>query len=82
MFKVGGEAEEESALAKKSHTPSQIALANDELEVILANSSERDRQVIELRMQGLKFTEIAEQVGIHERTAREVIGKLAVAESV
>lgn len=78
---LAGEAEEESAYTRKSNTPSQIVMAKDELECMMANRSDRDRQVVELRMQGLKFVEIAEKLGIHERTAREVIGKLAVADS-
>ncbi len=78
---LAGEAEDESAFGRKSNTPSQIVMARDELESMMANSSDRDRQIVELRMQGLKFVEIAERVGIHERTARDVIGKLAVAES-
>jgi DNA-directed RNA polymerase specialized sigma24 family protein len=76
---VGTEAE--SAYVRKSNTPSQIVMAKDRLEAMLHERSDRDRQVVELRMQGLTFVEIGKELGIHERTAREVIDKLALNET-
>jgi RNA polymerase sigma-70 factor (ECF subfamily) len=73
--------EDESTYVRKSNTPSQIVMAKDRLEAMMREQSERDRQVVELRMQGLTFVEIGEKLGIHERTAREVIEKLALAET-
>lgn len=74
------EAEDETAYVRKSDTPSQIVMAKDRLEVMMRERSDRDRQVVDLRMQGLTFVEIGEKLGIHERTAREVIEKLALVE--
>ncbi len=73
--------EDESAYVRKSNTPSQIIMTKDRMESMLHQRSDRDRQVVELRMQGLTFIEIGKQLGIHERTAREVIEKLAFIET-
>lgn len=74
------ETEDETTYVRKSNTPSQIVIAKDRLEVMMRARSERDRQVVELRMQGLTYVEISAELGIHERTAREVIEKLAIVE--
>lgn len=74
------ETEDESTYVRKSNTPSQIVMAKDRLEVMMRDRSERDRQVVDLRMQGLTFVEIGAKLSIHERTAREVIEKLALVE--
>ncbi|MBI2481236.1 MAG: sigma-70 family RNA polymerase sigma factor [Planctomycetia bacterium] len=74
------DSEDESAYDRKSNTPSQIVMAKDRLEVMMRDRSDRDRQIVELRMQGLTFVEIGKQLNIHERTAREVIEKLALVE--
>lgn len=74
------EMEDETTYVRKSDTPSQIVMAKDRLEVMMRERSERDCQVVELRMAGLTFVEIATKLGIHERTAREVIEKLALVE--
>ena len=73
--------EDESTYVRKSDTPSQIVMAKDRFEVMMREYSDRDRQVVELRMLGLTFVEIAERLQIHERTAREVIEKLALIET-
>lgn len=73
--------EDESTYVRKSNTPSQIVMAKDRLEAMMRERSDRDRRVVELRMQGLTFVEIGEELGIHERTAREVIEKLALVET-
>ena len=74
------ETEDETTYVRKSNTPSQIVMAKDRLEVMMRSRSDRDRQVVELRMQGLTFVEIGERLSINERTAREVIEKLALVE--
>ncbi|MBC8352552.1 MAG: hypothetical protein H8E66_11220 [Planctomycetes bacterium] len=75
------ETEDESTYVRKSNTPSQIVMAKDRLEVMMSDRSERDRRVVELRMDGLTFVEIADQLEINERTARDVIEKLALVET-
>ena len=69
----------ESSYARKSATPSQIAMAKEQLDELMDKQSERNRQIVELRMNGATFVEISDRLGIHERTARQVIAKLAPA---
>ena len=73
--------EDESSFVRKSDTPSQIVMAKDHLEAMMRDRSEQERRVVELRLEGLKYVEIAERLGIHERTARQVIEKLALVET-
>ena len=73
--------EDESTYVKKSNTPSQIVMAKDRLEAMMHERSDRDRQVVQLRLDGLTYVEIAAELQIHERTAREVIQKLALVET-
>jgi RNA polymerase sigma factor (sigma-70 family) len=58
-------------------TPSQFAIAREELEKMVATESDRDREVIRLRISGASFVEISKALGINERTARRVIRRLA-----
>jgi RNA polymerase sigma-70 factor (ECF subfamily) len=58
-------------------TPSQIAMAKERWRRLLRHRSERDRRIMELRMNGATFGEISQSLGIHERTAREVLACLA-----
>jgi RNA polymerase sigma-70 factor (ECF subfamily) len=60
----------------RTDTPSQIAVARERLERLLANQPERHRQIIVLRYAGSTFAEIAEQVGMNERSVRKVIDNL------
>jgi RNA polymerase sigma factor (sigma-70 family) len=57
-------------------TPSAVAIAKERWDQLLAGQSERDRQIVELRLQGITYDEIAEQLHIHERTARKTIERL------
>ncbi len=70
----------ESTHVRKSTTPSQIMMAKEQLEGLLHEVSQRDQQVVEMRMNGATFHEISAALGIHERTARHVIEKLALIE--
>jgi RNA polymerase sigma-70 factor (ECF subfamily) len=69
----------ESSYSRKSATPSQIAMAREQLDGLIKQQSERDRRIVELRLDGATFGEISKRLGIHERTARQVIAKLAPA---
>ena len=54
-------------------TPSQVAIARERWANLVGNLEPKHQQVIELRMRGLTFQEIAEQARVNERTARRVI---------
>ena len=58
-------------------TPSQVAIAHEQLQMMFATESERDQKVINLKLNGASFVEISEALGINERTARRIVGRLA-----
>jgi RNA polymerase sigma-70 factor (ECF subfamily) len=57
-------------------SPSQLAIAREQWEEFLRKQPDRDRSIVQMRIQGSTFLEIAQQLGIHERTARKVISRL------
>ena len=57
-------------------TPSQIALARERWNRLLADQPPVHRQILELRCQGSTFDEIARTVQLHERTVRRVFERL------
>lgn len=65
----------ESSYARQE-TPSEIAIANECYHAMTEEQSERTRRIVEMRMNGATFEEIAAELGIHERTARLILKKL------
>lgn len=57
-------------------TPSQIAMARERWSLLMSDESDRDRDVLRLRMSGASYEEISRQLGIHERTVRKIIGRI------
>jgi RNA polymerase sigma-70 factor (ECF subfamily) len=57
-------------------TPSEDAAARDRLDQIMAGRSPLEAKLIELRLAGLNFDEIAAQVGLHERTVRRMMKEI------
>ena len=57
-------------------TPSQVAIAREQWDQLLAGQPDHYQQIIQLRYQGATYREIAEQLEITERTARRVIDRL------
>ena len=70
---VDGDEERGPQLGAADPTPSRVAAAREEFEVLLRRRKEVHRQVLMLRAQGYTFVEIAEQLGLDERTARRVV---------
>jgi len=66
---------------RRGDTPSQIAIARERWQSLIEGEPERNRQILQMRMNGATFVEISESLGIHERTARQVMQKLALANS-
>ena len=56
--------------------PSEIAVAKETWERLMADQSADHQRIVELRFQGHTFEEIATELSINERTARRVIAKL------
>ncbi len=57
-------------------TPSQIAMARERWSLMISEESERDRDVLRLRVSGASYDEISRRLGIHERTVRKIIGRI------
>lgn len=62
-------------LAGKEPTPEEALAAAEELEAVLRELNTRDRQAIELRLQGYELAEIAQQLHCHERTVRRAVNE-------
>jgi RNA polymerase sigma factor (sigma-70 family) len=60
----------------KDATPSHVVVVREELQKLLEQSTDRDRQIIELRISGKTFGEIGNALDIDERTARRAISRL------
>jgi len=57
-------------------TPLHVAIARECWSRLLQGQTERNQRIASLRLQGLTYVEIADVVGIHERTVRKVIDEL------
>ena len=54
-------------------SPSQDAQTDDRLAQILEGRTAEERQVVELRRDGLTYEEIAARLGVHESAVRRLI---------
>jgi RNA polymerase sigma-70 factor (ECF subfamily) len=64
------------AAGMMTSTPSQIFIASETLEQLLANEPEHYQQVVRMRVDGCSQREIADETGISERTVRRVLARL------
>jgi RNA polymerase sigma factor (sigma-70 family) len=53
-------------------TPSSVAMAKERWEQLIAGEPEQVRQIVELRLRGITFNEIADHLHIHETTAHDL----------
>ena len=68
-----GDRDEPRAVASRDPTPSQDLQGAEQLAQLVAGRSPREAEAIRLRGQGLTFEEIAERIGVNERTVRRLI---------
>ncbi|HAY83117.1 MAG TPA: sigma-70 family RNA polymerase sigma factor [Planctomycetaceae bacterium] len=61
-------------------TPSEIAIARERWANLMNNQSERNRQIVRMRISGATYQEIADKLDINERTARRVVEDLLQSE--
>ena len=60
-------------LGSRQEDPSFIAMAREKWEAMLSSLPERHRAILQCRVQGMTFEEIAEHLGISERNARRIV---------
>lgn len=63
-------------LASRDPTPSAVAMFRERWDRLVEGQPTHVRRIVELRFAGATYTEIAEQLHIHERTARKAIARL------
>ena len=63
-------------LASRDPTPSAVAMFRERWNRLVDGQPAQVRRIVELRFAGATYTEIAEQLHIHERTARKAIERL------
>jgi len=68
--------QEVEAIDQRQPRPSQIAEARERWTTLLADQPPLYRRILELRCRGATFLEIADQLQVHERTARRVFERL------
>ena len=57
-------------------TPVEAVALADEVETLMGRLTDRERQILEMRLQGHNLEEIAVETGRSERTVRRVIDKV------
>ena len=65
-----------SDLADQRSLPEIVAMARECWEQIMTGQPDRNRRIVELRLEGQNYVDIAADLGIHERTVRKVIEEL------
>ena len=59
---------------RRHDTPSQHLMAKERLQQVMGYcGSQRDRRIVEMRMKGSTYVQIARALGIHERTVRQIV---------
>lgn len=73
-----GEVEQQVDGATASHcqTPSQVAIRNEQLQRWLDGESSRATRIVQMRLAGARYVEIASDLGIHQRTVRRIMQRL------
>tara|TARA_B100000809_G_scaffold242237_1_gene266133 strand:+ start:9310 stop:9885 length:576 start_codon:yes stop_codon:yes gene_type:complete len=73
-----GEVEQQvdGATAYHCQTPSQVAIRNEQLQRWLDGESSRATRIVQMRLAGARYVEIASDLGIHQRTVRRIMQRL------
>lgn len=70
--------DEPAGALQPAPTPSQRAMAREQLQQIMERLPDRERRIVWLRMQGATYVEIAERLQLHERTVRKIVHRLGL----
>jgi RNA polymerase sigma factor (sigma-70 family) len=73
LYVARGDREVLREVASPDPSPSETAQAGDRLEQLMAGFGPREIQVLTLRRQGLTHAEVAERIGMNERSVRRII---------
>jgi RNA polymerase sigma-70 factor (ECF subfamily) len=68
--------EPDKQLASRDPTPSAVAIFREEWDTLVNRQPGEVGRVVQLRYEGATFQEIADELQIHERTARKAIDRL------
>jgi RNA polymerase sigma factor (sigma-70 family) len=68
---------EPTLASSREPSPSQVAIAREQWNFLLAGQPTHHQRIVQLRYAGATYREIAEELGIDERTARRVIDRLS-----
>jgi RNA polymerase sigma factor (sigma-70 family) len=63
-------------LPAKDATPSAVAIAKERWEMLIDQQPTRVQRMLELRLGGAKYCEIADELNVHERTVRKAIDRI------
>jgi DNA-binding NarL/FixJ family response regulator len=73
----GSAAFQANALSAHQPTPSQVAVAREQWDRLQEKLPAHQRRILELLVQGHTHEEIAQQLGMNERTIRRLIRRIA-----
>jgi len=65
-----------SITERRIKSPSQVAIAKERFERMIAGLSRRNQRILCLRIAGASYVQIAADLGLHERTVRKVVAEL------
>lgn len=69
---------DEGTLSSSDPTPSQVAVAREGWRRLTDQSSERDRQIISMRIQGQTYVAIANDLEVNEKTVQRALNRMLV----
>lgn len=72
-----GDADQGYQVAANWPTPSEVAVANEQMDRLTAGQPPQYQQVVQMRADGLTYKEIADAIGMDEKTVRRVIKRLS-----
>lgn len=60
----------------KDPTPSQVAVGRETLDQLMDQSSDRDKEIISMRMEGMAYPAIAERLSVSDKTVQRALSRL------
>lgn len=69
---------DEGTIPSSDPTPSQVAVAREGWRQLINQSSERDRQIVSMRIQGQTYGAIANSLKVNEKTVQRALNRMLV----